>query len=482
MVCRPLMTLLSVVLVGTFWLRTHAVALLSHSLRITNASTRSSICTPLRNRGSHFTVEIQVGTPSQKLDVIADTGSDAVIVSSCACRARQRCFPHSKCFTGKSSSFLVPHPEHPSTVVLTFGSGQIKAAPSTDVVHVGSAWATMNESLLLMVDHRLNIEGPFEGILGLGLPKSKPSSEEQAEQEQHFPGFLQMANVGRFSICVNHEADGVLRLGSPPGNNALGSIGQEHWGLDFRGISAGTQQSSSFCTLESMSTEQVSPCGAIPDSGTTLIMGPGVQLMELFSSLCDSWPRCLRAARQSSSERYETFLSVLSECEQWLSSEEGLNEMPAIHLHVAGSAGNTETLDIPAAAYVLTVAQEDGQFLSTDAVHSFAAHTLSLKKSQHVCIPAFGEFDFPTRANGPAWILGLPLFYAYQVGYDLSAQPPAVTFSTETCGTCEENGTMLLSPSRQHSRILQPERLRAPPRKPTVGVPGSPGSSRTFSF
>jgi len=56
-----------------------------------------------------------------------------------------------------------------------------------------------------------------------------------------------------------------------------------------------------------------------------------------------------------------------------------------------------------------------------------------------VCLPAFGTMDYNTRANGPVWILGTPLFYQFVVGYDVSTNPPSISFSDQTktpCGTC----------------------------------------------
>lgn len=39
-----------------------------------------------------------------------------------------------------------------------------------------------------------------------------------------------------------------------------------------------------------------------------------------------------------------------------------------------------------------------------------------------VCAPAFGPLNYPTKKNGPVWIMGLPLFFAYTVGYDVEAR------------------------------------------------------------
>ena len=56
----------------------------------------SASCSPLRNHGTHFTVPVAVGTPPQTFNILADTGSNAIIIGSCACRQRRTCFPKSK--------------------------------------------------------------------------------------------------------------------------------------------------------------------------------------------------------------------------------------------------------------------------------------------------------------------------------------------------------------------------------------------------
>merc|ERR1719238_1888078 len=70
----------------------------------------ASTCAPLANKGSHFTVDIQVGTPGQTFSVVADTGSDAVIVPSCICKESGSCSKDDRCFRGtnKSSTFKMP--------------------------------------------------------------------------------------------------------------------------------------------------------------------------------------------------------------------------------------------------------------------------------------------------------------------------------------------------------------------------------------
>merc|ERR1719230_489979 len=66
----------------------------------------SETCTDLANKGAYFTVEVGVGTPEQRFNLVADTGSDALIIPDCKCVKSGNCESPSSCFTAtKSTSF-----------------------------------------------------------------------------------------------------------------------------------------------------------------------------------------------------------------------------------------------------------------------------------------------------------------------------------------------------------------------------------------
>lgn len=253
-----------------------------------------SSCSPLKNHETFSTVEVLIGTPPQKFDLVADTGSNDVIVQSCVCQENGVCPKEfGKCFRGTnmSTSFVVHHAKNsqsPPSLLLSFGSGQILAIEATDTVMVGGTKAYMNDSLLLMVKHGLNLAGPFEGILGLG----RPSAIGQ-KQLGNVPGFLEKAKVDRFSMCFKHKGDGILGLNTPRQEQAMGSVGSLHWGLEFRGISVSKASNKVlFCSPGVKKPGLQTACGFIPDSGTTLMMGPETQILSLYYDLCQRWDRC----------------------------------------------------------------------------------------------------------------------------------------------------------------------------------------------
>jgi len=457
----------------------------------------SEDCAKLTNQGTHFTVSLDVGTPSQSFDVVADTGSSAVIVPSCICQESGHCSSKDSCFRGtnRSSSFHISDP--PSSVVVTFGSGSIEALVATDTVHVGRVGSLMEGGVLLMVDRALDVQGPFEGILGLGLPLPMPKfvlnkprvakshhAKRSAENDEDLEvfsamGFLQSAGVKSFSICFNDGASGVLRLGPEPGPTTLPAIGQIHWGLDFRGLSVGkTSGQALFCNPSSMKHKQESPCGAIPDSGTTLMMAPAEHLLTLFDALCDKWRRCHEEFNEHPSDKpkHIVFQLLLLECREWLTDSHGLNELPNVHLHFAGDDDAEPVISLRGVDYILETMQDEVHYVTK---HLFGIFPIRIPvptgEKKKVCAPAFGVMNYTTTVNGPVWILGTPLFYKYEVVYDLHAKPPTISFKRGSCGDCSTmsliSQTERVGPaSTANASKDMPREIHGPIRLPSIDV------------
>lgn len=582
-------------------------------------------CAPLDNKGSHFTVNIKVGTPGQSFAVVADTGSDSIIVPSCICREQGSCSEKDRCFRGtnKSSTFLLKGfnstqlqakmPHHVPVVNMVFGSGPVQAVVATDVVEVGGLKAKMQDGVLLMVEHQLRMNGPFEGILGLGQPKNETEllrlqKEQQKEvahamqkrkqeiaklgkmrkessplskqgavphgnlqdelkaidniikkamanggggmedaigniAQQHprglqalamstdsqplplqgidtvddsqpgdsidsqdipkhsdvidsqeipkqsdivsrdsekIPGelkresyktksFLQSAGISRFSLCFNDEGkEGALHLSPPKAENVLASVGTVHWGLDFQGVSVGNSSvPAKFCSPASKKDGQQTACGGIPDSGTTLFMGPEEHIEMLFEGICDGWERCRKAVSTGlQKKKVEVLMMLLSQCGSWMTEGSGLEELPALHFQLADVNGKKQTLSLDGAAYII---EQNVQNMKVVVKNIMGMPVKVPKKTgtrSKVCAPAFGPMDMQTKKNGPVWILGSPLFYEYTVGYDLNKESPGISFTKQACGCSQE--TALVSSGKQGGKrkARQPRLLEGPPRVP----------------
>lgn len=453
----------------------------------------SSNCLLLANRGSHFTVELEVGTPPQgPFSVLADTGSNSLIIQGCICQVSGRCVfdKPGHCFEGigKSTSFSLftengevkPQPgkrANPLQLRMSFGSGTIDGIVAKDVVRIGGFNLTMAEGFIEMVDQGLAIRGPtIEGILGLGLPSQAQAKStsgllmyggEGLENQPKVNSFLEQANISRFSLCFGPRGDGALQLDAAMASKPLGSYGTLHWGLGVDGISvAGAEVGATplhleLCTAASMRSGQETPCGIIPDSGTTMITGLSEHFAVIKAALCDAWPRCRRAIAHSVDPDMQTvsqrtlyqepnaqvFDKMLEDCSSWLnSSEEGVAELPALQFHVTGRGGERETLSLPGSAYILENQQSSIQVEYQDIPGRGRIPVRKTQIFRTACAAAFQYMPYKTVKNGPVFILGLPLFYKYRVHYDLHAAPPAMAFTSldeQPCGSCRLDGHIL---------------------------------------
>lgn len=509
----------------------------SFSLLVPAANTQS--CTTLINRGTHFDVDVKVGTPAQPFSLVADTGSQLMIVASCVCQDAGNCPTDSRCFRGsnRSSTFSIDNKDGkgPPGMTLTFGSGPIQVAIATDVAEVGSLKATMDDSLLLMTNQKLDIVGmkAFEGILGLGrVAAEKPGKLEKgprldrvvteianrsglksytdptSDDSPSPKGFLEHAGVSSFSLCFNDNgANGTLEFDTPLQPGALTSIGDHHWALDLRGIRVGSETAvvPNICSGEKLAAGQETACGIIPDSGSTAINVPTEYLVPLMESLCDNWARCrdnhtafLKAqaeAHDVASDnfgfdpfkimnnligKFDILQWVLSDCSSWMAETDGLNEVPSLHFELAGKMGETKSLEIPAWAYIMEQDYEIPETTYEDVgpIGKIPVGVQGSGKFRRICRLAFSSFDYTTPKHGPVWILGTPAFYTYKVAYDMSPLAPAMSFtdlSTSPCTTCGSSfvATNMANHTSAFNYARRPRQVSGLWRSPgiDVGIP-----------
>eukprot|EP00427_Karlodinium_veneficum_P007250 CAMPEP_0169079650 /NCGR_PEP_ID=MMETSP1015-20121227/10058_1 /TAXON_ID=342587 /ORGANISM="Karlodinium micrum, Strain CCMP2283" /LENGTH=540 /DNA_ID=CAMNT_0009139321 /DNA_START=74 /DNA_END=1696 /DNA_ORIENTATION=- len=435
-------------------------------------------CSPLTNQGgSFYSVNLGVGTPRQYMEVVVDTGSDNVLIPWCGCPTCEKnvpCFKVSQSSTLSLTDLLVEE---------EFGSGAVDSVLSSDYVSVGASVAYMQDSLFVIVLEALDVG--IDGILGLGNPYG-----------DGIPSFLQEAGLTRFSVCMDDYAGGVLRLGNDAVTNRnvveLGAAGRFHWALTIGGVSAtsgGNVEQVPICA------NQASPCAAITDTGTTNILGPPEQLIALFTALCTSWPRCQASAASAQRALHTEFLVLLNNCQDWIFEGAGLDELPDIQFNMVGSNGNTQTLSISADHYTYSIlgpasyAQEDLKGIFPDWLNDHptaaaaspgtASSTTTTTTSGYVCAPSFSSFVDPIAGHGFAWILGLPLFFSYEVQFSmLGAGSIAFQKQQGGCQSCEEISLMSVSSTKTqkqrgpesalpHLRTKPsrgPSQIRIPPR------------------
>lgn len=448
-------------------------------------------CAPLQNKGSFFTVKVCVGTPPQCFDTVADTGSDNVIITSCICNdiSGTGCPAHGTCFRGTDKSTTFHVPDNPMAESITFGSGTVETAVATDIVDVAGIKANMSNSLLLIVNKAaLRINSDFHGILGLGLPKSqetlwasgetvmgqtsehlheahlsssvsvglwanwpcmlfpdlcgsnelnhqtyKSQNTHKSRAKESEPLFLKASHVQRFSLCfLDSGKPGALRLQIPPLESPIPQIGKFHWGLSFVGMSIGPRHQDApskmiFCGRDEQKPGTSSPCGIIPDSGTTLLTGPSQQVLALERELCRNWPRCRQLGKPSSL----LFQNVLLNCSGWL-SEGGLEEIPSIFFHVETGGGEVKGFELTSWAFVTQTFDE-------------------IRPEKSYCFSGFEKMDYFTEDNGPVWIFGSPLFYEYVVGFDQVSNQ--VSLYNSECQSCTDSAALMTVKGKRRPRV-----------------------------
>lgn len=421
-----------------------------HRHRHTEKEVTTQSCSKLSNEGPYSSLTLGVGTPVQKFSVVADTGSDSVIIPSCYCSLHDLgCSKKTHCFSRKSATLKMEGKDemHSDTplIEITFGSGPIVAALATDVVTVAGVQAAMEKGVVLMLNRTtLEVDEHFEGILGLGPPRPSTNTHKN---EITTPLFLQEAGASGFSVCFNDgEQQGSLRTGKVQmSDNALHITGPDHWSLGLEGLSVAKTQAASkgisidICHPAKKSSGQEYPCGAIIDTGTTYMLGPKEHIEKLYEEICTSWPRCQEAAKSKPEHatKSRVFEDLLTNCGEWLDKDEGLYELPTIQFHLKGSKGSTTTLELSGWSYVF-------EYKSPEKSHT---------GRDMECVPAFDDNAGYTSPNhGAVWIFGTPVFFDHVVAHDLETSPPSIDFQKIECMSCDsgEKAATLMKQTRQH--------------------------------
>jgi len=223
-----------------------------------------------------------------------------------------------------------------------------------------------------------------------------------------------------------------------------------------------------------------------------MITGPQSHFVVMQAALCDAWPRCRNSsnAQPAAVQPYidktaadmlakaDAFSKVLEDCASWANkTENGVLDMPSLQFQLTGPGGAKKTVNLPGHAYIFETVQ---QVMETTYVNIPFFGRMPIRKeptgeTKIVCAATFQPMEYNTEQNGPVFILGLPLFYEYEVSYNLAADPPEVSFASledEPCGSCD--GAEELGLAETGARLKRPQprsrQVFVPPRNPSVDI------------
>eukprot|EP00747_Dinoflagellata_sp_TGD_P186307 gnl/TRDRNA2_/TRDRNA2_43283_c0_seq1.p1 gnl/TRDRNA2_/TRDRNA2_43283_c0~~gnl/TRDRNA2_/TRDRNA2_43283_c0_seq1.p1 ORF type:complete len:535 (+),score=126.73 gnl/TRDRNA2_/TRDRNA2_43283_c0_seq1:122-1726(+) len=366
---------------------------------------------------AQFSAEIVLG--GQKLRGILDTGSFEVVVLSKKCTSCRK--DTSGLFEGNlSSTYTAGH----FTTQHTYGSGTVVDSDAYDDLSIGPL-KIRNQSFWEVEKAMMPIlqQASFEAIVGVGPPGSsmtmvkqeleqleamrdkmkKAGKEipvnlkkvlealrEKQKAQKHMKGLVQNLNMQRFSVCIGDKqgSPGYFTWNEPSPSKhpkvftPVPIVGKVHWGAKMQSVK-----------IDGLNLGCGESCGAIIDSGTTLIAAPTMVLEGLRAQLTDPNLDC-----------------------------SDLSSLPDLKFKL----GDVE-LSLPPKSYV-------GEFVGQvpqsiwDILHfKPPSKTKTVKR----CVPLFMGMDKETQL-GPLWILGLPFFRKYYTMFDLGEAPQASVLENES--------------------------------------------------
>lgn len=413
------------------------------------------LCRRLTNKGAYHTIVVEVGVPPQKFNLVADTGANSLILPDCSCMKSGSCSGINKCFeTDHSESFHFKMMESdaqsdsskgtPESAMLYFGSGPINCTLASDEVRLGDAAGTMPDIFLMQDRNELKVTSSFEGLLGLGQPRD-PDADVADTMKKDL--FMKVAGVKRYSICFNADTNGIFRMHVPTLPKPMSSIGDLHWAFDFQGISVGNNTKADdvlFCHPSTKEEGWNSACNAVPDSGTTMMLGPREHIIKMFEQVCNEWPRCKKYVKEYQLEdKAQGFQRLVAECKDWMDEEDGVDEIPPIKLHLAGGDGKQQVFDLSPWSWVVKTSYPIYVFIQEKLFGKGSVNMTSSHDdmSKDYCSTMFSAHDADTDLNGPQWLFGSPLFFEKVVHFDIGSDPPLMSITNSECAACQDQSS-----------------------------------------
>lgn len=313
----------------------------------------------------------------QKIKGIFDTGSFELLVLSSRCTScRRHPYNYTMSKTYVNNGTLAQH---------VFGSGPVISMQAYEHVQVGPMEAN-KQVFWEIVEHDIQVLefAKFSAIVGIGHGFA-PTSREKT--------LVMNYDVKEFSVCLENKdmAPGWLFWGPSMTQEKrkelmvnVPVVGENHWGVKMSDVTIGDKKL--LC--------EGGGCGAIVDSGTSLIAAPGSHL-EALTPLLDK---------------------IKEDCSN-------LHELPMLYLTMGD-----HTFALPPKAYVMRIT---GAVLEADNVWDVLFFKPKIKKID-ICLPGFMQLD-KISDYGPVWILGMPFLRYYYTTFDRTNKQLHFARASKTC-------------------------------------------------
>lgn len=359
--------------------------------------------------------EITVG--QQVLHGIFDTGSFELLVLSARCESCGRV-----AYNHTLSNTYTTAPGN-NIKEFHFGSGPTLTAKGFEKVVMGP-YTIQSMPIWEIIDHEIPVleVSQLDAIVGIG----------PGEEDREVPSLMEEFGISRYSVCLEqadqapgwfiwNDEDPALRTGF----FEVPVVGKVHWGVHLTNARIGDQVFG--CDGQG--------CGAVLDSGTSLIAAPHESLLHLASALDTLNPDCSNMAA-----------------------------MPSLFFELGG-----KTVELPPQAYIARM---------VGVIPPSIWDVLSFKPESQVvmqCVPLLMDLDSMMTEHGPLWIVGMPFFRYYYTTFSFDTRQVHLAHASAACEPLPgiPGATSMVSHEQEAPKpiTINPATLR---------LPQSPGDKLVF--
>jgi hypothetical protein len=299
-----------------------------------------------------------------------------------------------------------------------FGSGPAYTVFGYDKVQMGS-YTVPDMPIWEIVDHNIPVldVSRLDAIVGIG-----PGTEDRKH-----PSLMDKFGITRYSVCFQQQDQSpgwmIWQDDDPVGKPGFTEIqvqGNVHWGVSMTDVRVG--QNVFACQ---------SGCGAVLDSGTSLIAAPKNAMAQLAASLNHLNPDC-----------------------------SNMDDMPYLRFEVAG-----KTLELPPQAYIARM---------VGVIPPSIWDVLTFKPEAQVvmqCVPLLMDLDAMQTPLGPLWIIGMPFFRYYYTTFSFDTRQVHVARALPNCEPATTAPVVLVHQKpavRSVPMTINPATLTAPRTFPST--------------